>query len=46
MPSSLYVRGLSKLKTGDTAGGEADISAAKVLYKDIAEMYARYGVKP
>jgi tetratricopeptide (TPR) repeat protein len=44
--SSLYGRGLAKLKKGDAAGGEADIAAAKAIQADIAEEFARYGVTP
>ena len=43
---SLYVRGLAKLKTGDTAGGNADIAAAEALDSTVAQTYAGYGVKP
>ena len=43
---SLYGRGLAKLKKGDTAGGEADIAAAKAIQADITEDFARYGVTP
>lgn len=46
MSSSFYMRGLAKLKTGDAAGGNADIEAAKKLYPKTAEEYARYGVTP
>jgi tetratricopeptide (TPR) repeat protein len=42
---SLYARGLAKLRSGDTAGGEADIAAAKAIKEDIATVYASYGVK-
>jgi membrane associated rhomboid family serine protease len=45
LASSLYGRGLAKLKKGD-AGGEADIAAAKSIRADIAEEFARYGVTP
>ena len=41
---SLYGRGLAKQKKGDTAGGDADIAASKVLQADIAEALARDGV--
>jgi len=43
--SILYGRGLTKLKKGDTAGGNADIEAAKVFKLNIAVQSARYGVK-
>ena len=41
----LYVRGMAKLKKGDIAGGNADIASAKAGKADIAEEYAKYGVK-
>lgn len=44
--NSLYGRGLAKLKKGDTAGGNADIAAAKAIQADIAEEFAEYGVRP
>lgn len=42
----LYGRGLTKLKKGDIAGGNADIAAAKALEADIAEQFAKDGIKP
>jgi tetratricopeptide (TPR) repeat protein len=42
---SLYGRGLAKQKMGDTAGGDADIVAAKASRADIVEEFARYGMK-
>ena len=42
--SSLYVRGLAKRHKGDTAGGDADIAAAKVIDPKVANTYAGYGV--
>jgi len=41
----LYVRGVTKLKKGDTAGGNADIASAKAIKADIADEYASYGIK-
>jgi tetratricopeptide (TPR) repeat protein len=41
---SLYGRGMAKLKTGDTAGGQADIAASKAI-KDVSAEMAGYGVK-
>src|SRR5215510_6238431 len=35
LASSLYGRGLAKLKKGDTTGGDADIAAAKALEANI-----------
>jgi tetratricopeptide (TPR) repeat protein len=46
LASSLYLRGLAKLKTNDATGGNADIAAAKALDPSIADTYAAYGVKP
>ncbi len=42
---SLYGRGLAKLHLGDTAGGNADIAAAKQGDPDIANIMTRLGVK-
>jgi tetratricopeptide (TPR) repeat protein len=42
---ALYGRGVAKKKSGDTAGGDADIAAAKALKSDIAELYAIDAVK-
>jgi tetratricopeptide (TPR) repeat protein len=41
----LYVRGVAKLKKGDTAGGNADVASAKTMKADIADEYAKYGIK-
>ena len=40
---SLYGRGVAKLKSGDTDGGNADMAAAKTIQPDIASAYVRYG---
>ena len=45
LAGSLYGRGLAKLRKGDKAGGEADVSAAKAVNAEIAEQYAKHGVK-
>jgi hypothetical protein len=45
LASSLYGRGLAKLKKGDTAGGNADIAAAEAIEANIVEDFARYGVQ-
>ena len=42
--TALYGPGTAKLKKGD-ASGDADIAAAKAIKADIAEEFARYGVK-
>jgi tetratricopeptide (TPR) repeat protein len=46
LAGSLYGRGIAKIRKGDRAGGSADMTAAKGLRKDIAEEFARYGLKP
>ena len=45
LASSLYGRGLAKLKTGDTTGGNTDIAAAKAIEANIVGDFARYGVR-
>jgi len=42
---SLYGRGIARIRSGDAAGGEADISAARAIKPDIATIFAGYGVK-
>jgi len=42
--SSLYGRGVAKLRSGDSAGGGADIAAAKSIQADIADQFSRIGV--
>ncbi len=41
----LYCRGVTKLKIGDTKGGNDDLASAKAIKADIAEEYAKYGLK-
>ena len=43
--SSLYGRGLAKVRSGDQAGGKADIAAATSMEADIERVFAGYGVK-
>lgn len=43
---SLYVRGLAKRAGGDARGGDDDISAARKINREVAALYAGYGVKP
>ena len=45
LASAIYGRGLAKLKAGDKAGGDADISAAKTIRGGIEDDFARYGVR-
>jgi len=44
--SSIYMRGISELRAGQTDKGNADIAHAKSLYPDISAQYATYGVIP
>ena len=44
--ATAYVRGVAKLRTGDTAAANADIATAKGLDPGIAEEYAGYGISP
>jgi tetratricopeptide (TPR) repeat protein len=43
--SSLYGRGLAKLRKGETDAGNKDIAAAATGQPDIAEQFRRYGVQ-
>jgi tetratricopeptide (TPR) repeat protein len=45
LASALYGRGLAKLKMGDKAGGDIDISAAKTIQANIGDDFTRYGVR-
>jgi hypothetical protein len=45
LASSIYGRGLAKLKKGDTTDGNADIAEAKAIEANIVEGFARYGVQ-
>jgi tetratricopeptide (TPR) repeat protein len=44
--SSLFMRGIVKRKSGDAAGGDADIVAAKAIDAKVAATYAKFGVTP
>ena len=46
LAGSLYGRGVAKARKGDRTGGSADMAAAKAIKADIAEEFARYGVRP
>jgi len=39
LAASLFIRGLAKQKLGDSAGGAADIAAAKAIYPDILSVF-------
>jgi hypothetical protein len=43
--SSLFGRGKARIKNGDTAGGNADLTAAKAVQPDIASEFEDYGVR-
>lgn len=45
-PQALFIRGLAKLKNGDSVGGNADMSAAKKLKADIANDFAADNLAP
>jgi tetratricopeptide (TPR) repeat protein len=45
LASALYGRGLARSKTGDQAGSDADIAAAKAITAGVGDEFARYGVK-
>jgi tetratricopeptide (TPR) repeat protein len=43
--SSIYGRGLAKRSKDDSAGADADMSAARAKDSDVAQELARYGIK-
>jgi tetratricopeptide (TPR) repeat protein len=45
-PSSLYVRGILRLRSGDAERGKEDLAAAEKIDPMIAARFADYGVKP
>ena len=45
MASALFGRGLARIKKGDTAGGNADVEAAKKLETKVADDFSSYGVR-
>jgi tetratricopeptide (TPR) repeat protein len=42
----LYGRGLAQMRLGRTTDGRADIARATTIMPDIAEHFARYGIRP
>jgi tetratricopeptide (TPR) repeat protein len=44
--TSLFARGVARLRKGDSTGGAADIAGAEAILPEIAGDMARYGVKP
>jgi tetratricopeptide (TPR) repeat protein len=45
LASSLYGRGVAKLRLGDEAGGRADIAAATEKRSNVIGEFARYGIE-
>lgn len=45
LASSLYGRGLAKLRSGATADGERDIAKARALDPNIVNEFTGYGVR-
>jgi tetratricopeptide (TPR) repeat protein len=45
LASALYGRGLAKRRAGDNAGAEADVAAAARINNDIANEFARFGLR-
>lgn len=45
LASSLYGRGLAKLRSGDPSGGKADVASATAIEANIQSVFAQYGVK-
>lgn len=46
LPSSLYGRGLARLRLGQTDEGQADLAAASAIDAEIAAFYDKNGLKP
>jgi tetratricopeptide (TPR) repeat protein len=42
---ALFIRGIAKTRSGDEVGGKSDIEAARTMSSDIADYYAKFGVK-
>jgi hypothetical protein len=40
------MRGIIKLREGDTAGGNSDVAEAKAMEPAIGDRFAAYGVTP
>jgi hypothetical protein len=43
-PSALYGRGIAKIRTGNSVGGDGDVAAAKLIQPDIADEFASYSI--
>jgi hypothetical protein len=45
LASSLYGRGIARVRSGNSIAGNRDIADAKALQSNIAEEFARYGIR-
>ena len=45
LASAHYGRGLAKLRSGDKAGADTDISTAQTIQANIGDDFMRYGVQ-
>ena len=45
-PAAVYLRGLARIRKGESAAGRADIAAAQAMYPEIAAFFTRAGVNP
>jgi tetratricopeptide (TPR) repeat protein len=46
LASALFGRGIVELRTGNAAGGQADIAAAEAAKPGIVKRFGRYGLTP
>ena len=46
LPTSLYILGVARQRTGDDRNAGADIAAAKQLDPKVAAIFAKWGVTP
>lgn len=46
MVSTLFVRGIAKRNSGQTAAGDADLAAARAVNPNVDALYASYGITP
>ena len=46
LASSLYLLGVAKIRTGDVARGDADISTARAMDPNVISIFVMYGIKP
>ena len=46
LPSSLFMRGVDRLRQGDSDGGQADLGSARAIDANIDQQFQGYGVTP